>query len=79
MRRVTARVTWESRRRTTQNSRNEKKIVLCGFCGFCVDRPSCYGVLNGGTRFFVACSNANAISISAGSLQSSPVNPTPYG
>ena len=37
------------------------------------------GVLDGGTRFFVACSNAYAISIRDGSLHAVPVKPTPYG
>ena len=38
-----------------------------------------YGVAEGGTRFFVACSNAYAISISFGSLHWAPVKPTPNG
>src|SRR5258707_5252757 len=38
-----------------------------------------YGVDEGGTRFFVACSNAYASSISRGSLQDAPVKPTPNG
>jgi hypothetical protein len=40
-------------------------------------RGSRYGVLGGATRFFVACSNAYAISISTGSLHAAPVKPTP--
>ena len=35
--------------------------------------------LEGGTRFFVACSNVYAISISSGSLHCAPTNPTPNG
>src|SRR5207244_13589329 len=38
-----------------------------------------YGVDEGGTRFFVACSNAYASSISRGSLHAVPVKPTPKG
>jgi hypothetical protein len=41
--------------------------------------PAHYGVDGGGTRFFVACSKAYAISISFGSLHKVPVNPTPNG
>src|SRR5262249_62011005 len=38
-----------------------------------------YGNRGGGTRFFVACSNAYASSISLGSLQAMPVKLTPNG
>src|SRR5215470_6970001 len=38
-----------------------------------------YGADGGGTRRFVACSNAYASSISRGSLQAKPVKPTPNG
>ena len=38
-----------------------------------------YGNNGGGTRFFVACSNAYASSISFGSLHAMPVKLTPYG
>ena len=38
-----------------------------------------HGNDGGGTRFFVACSNAYASSISFGSLHAVPVNVTLYG
>src|SRR5262249_1645698 len=38
-----------------------------------------YGVDGGGTRFFVACSNAYASSMSRGSLHAVPVKPMPNG
>ena len=38
-----------------------------------------YGVDEGGTRRFVACSNANASPRSRGSLHAVPVKLTPYG
>ena len=41
--------------------------------------PRVSGVLGGGTRFFVACSNAYASSISRGSLHAMPVKLTPNG
>ena len=37
------------------------------------------GISGGGTRRFVACSNAYASAINFGSLHDAPVNPTPNG
>ena len=56
----------------------DRRGRFCGLIEFCVVRCN-YGVDVGGTRRFVACSNAYASASSRGSLQAVPVNPTPNG
>jgi len=65
--------TWDVRRCELRRARREMRAT----------RRKCargaHGNNGGGTRFFVACSNAYASSISFGSLHAIPVKLTPYG
>src|SRR6185436_8986359 len=58
---------------------HEKPLNLQSNPQFAIRDPKCHGNKAGGTRFFVACSNAYASSISFGSAHAMPVKLTPKG